>query len=207
MMQMNIVTSLKEGSRGSTMGGAHGRVRAALVASEVAFSLVLMAGAGLLLHSFWNLSRLDPGFDPERVAVANIWLPRPNDTKQFKYGNADVRRNLMREALRRVKQLPGVEAAAFGIGNATPLTGFNKAQFLPEGSNAPAGERPVAQSTSVTPEFFRALGIKLARGREFHEADDDKGAPVAIVDETLARRVWPGQDAVGKRIGIGPAPT
>ena len=131
------------------MGGAHGRLRAILVASEVAFSLMLMVGAGLLLHSFWNLSRLDPGFDPNRVVVANLWLPRPNDPAQFKYGKPEARRNLMREALRRVHALPGVEAAAFGIGNTTPLTGFNKAQFLPEGSNAAPGERPIAQSTDV----------------------------------------------------------
>jgi predicted permease len=206
MMRMNIVSSLKEGSRGSTMGGAHNRIRAVLVGSEVAFSLMLMAGAGLLLHSFWNLNRIDPGFDPRHVVTANVWLPRPNDARQFKYGNAETRRAFMRESLRRVETLPGVAAAAFGIGNTTPLTGFNKGQFLPEGSNAPPGERPVAQTANVTPDFFRALGIRLVRGRVFTEWDDDKSAPIAIVDEALVRRIWPGQDAIGKRIGVGPQP-
>jgi putative ABC transport system permease protein len=205
MMQMSIVGSLRDGSRGSTMGSAHSRLRAVLVVSEVAFSMILMFAAGLLLHSFWNLTRLDPGFEPKRAVVANLWLPRPNDTAQFKYGNAAVRRAFMREVLRRARTIPGVEAAAFGIGSSTPMMGFNKGQFLPEGSNAPPGERPIAQNTSVTPEFFRALGIRLLEGRVFTETDEGENL-VAVVDETLARRIWPGQSAVGKRIGFGAAP-
>ena len=174
MMQMNIVGSLKEGSRGSTMGSAHGRLRAVLVASEVAFSLVLMAGAGLLLDSFWNLSRLDPGFEPKQVVVANLWLPRPNDPAQFKYGKPETRRNFMREALRRVKH------AAGSGGRGVRHRKHDAADRIQQGAipagrvNAPLGERPVAQTTSVTPEFFRALGVRLVRGRAFSESDDGR---------------------------------
>jgi predicted permease len=126
----------------------------------------------------------------------------PNNPAQFKYGKIEVRRAFMREVLRRARALPGVEAAAFGNGNSTPLMGFNTAAFLPEGSALAPGELPVAQAASVTPDFFRTLGIKLVRGRFFTESDDGNNG-VAVVDEALARRIWPGQDAVGKRIAIG----
>ncbi len=202
MMQTDIVHSLREGSRGSTMGGAHSRLRAALVGSEIAFSLILLAGAGLLLHSFWNLMHVDPGFDPKHVVLANVWLPVPNDPAQFKYGRAPVRNAFMREVLRRARTLPGVEVAAMGIGNSTPLTGFNTNTFIPDSIAAAQGELPVAQITSVTPDFFKALGVRLVRGRVFTEGDDG-GNRVAIVDETLVRRVWPGQDPIGKQVGIG----
>jgi putative ABC transport system permease protein len=205
-MRTNIVGSLKEGSRGSTMGGAHSRLRAVLVGSEVAFSLVLMAGAGLLLHSFWNLMRVDPGFDPKRVITASLWLPVPNDPALFKYGNPNTRNAFMREVLRRAQTLPGVEAAAIGVGSATPLGGFNKVTFVPEGTNPAPGEQPVAEGTSVTPDFFRALGIRLVKGRVFTDADEGQKNPVAVVDETLARKVWPGQDPIGKRVGVGRGP-
>ncbi len=202
MLRINIVNSLREGSRGSTVGGAHSRLRAVLVGCEVAFSLILMVGAGLLLHSFWNLTRVDPGFNPKHVVVANLWLPVPNDPAQFKYGRAEVRRAFIREVLRRARTLPGVEAAAMGNGNSTPLAGFNTTTFLPEGSNPAAGEQPLAQVTAVSPDFFRALGMRLQKGRTFTESDDGANL-VAVVDETLVRRVWPGQDAIGKRVGIG----
>ncbi len=205
MMRMDIVNSLREGSRGSTTGGAHARVRSVLVACEIAFCLILMAGGGLLLHSFWNLMRVNPGFDPQHVVVASLWLPVPNDPSQFKYGRPDARRAFMREVLRRARALPGVEGAAIGVGNSTPLAGFNSTPFVPEGSAASPGELPVAQVTAVTPDFFRVLGMRLLRGRVFTESDDGANL-VAVVDETLARRVWPGQEAVGKRIGTGRGP-
>src|SRR5207253_2121384 len=118
-LRLNIVNSLREGSRGSTVGGAHSRFRAVLVGCEVAFSLILMVGAGLLLHSFWNLNRVDPGFNSNNVVIANLWLPVPNDPAQFKYGRPEARRAFMREVLRRARTLPGVEAAAIGNGNST----------------------------------------------------------------------------------------
>ncbi len=202
MVQSNIVGSLKEGVRGSSVGAGHKRLRSVLVACEIAFSLMLMAGAGLLLHSFWNLRHLNPGFNPDNVLVANIWLPAPNDPAASVYRNVPRRRAFVRDVLRRVRALPGVEAAAMGAGNSTPLTGFNPQPFQPEGSNLPPGEQPVAEAASVSPDFFRALGIRLVRGRAFTEADESTNICV-IVDETLAARYWPKQDAVGKRIRLG----
>jgi putative ABC transport system permease protein len=202
MMRSNIVANLKEGSRGSSVGQAHHRMRNLLVGCEIGFSLVLLAAAGLLVHSFWNISRIDPGFNPKNVAVASLWLPVPNDPKQFKYGPQPVRRTFIREVLRRAAALPGVTEAAIGNGNSTPLSGFNSAPYQPEGFAGAPGERPVAETTSVSPAFFRTLGVRLRQGRAF--AESDEGAhPVVIVDETLARRTWPGQDPIGKRIGTG----
>jgi predicted permease len=202
MLKSNIVANLKEGSRGSSVGQAQHRMRNLLVGCEIGFSLVLLAGAGLLMHSFWNISRVDPGFNPKNVAVASLWLPVPNDPRQFKYGTLPVRRAFIREVLRRAGALPGVTEAAIGNGNSTPLAGFNSAPFQPEGFAGAPGERPVAETTAVSPAFFRALGVRRLKGREFTEADDG-GNAVVIVDETLARRTWPNQDPIGKRIGTG----
>jgi predicted permease len=204
-MRMSILGGLREGSRGSTSGGAHQRLRAVLVGAEVAFSLILLAGAGLLLHSFWNLRRVDPGFDPKHVVLARIWLPVPNNPKADRYAEIEARNALLREILRRARTLPGVESAAIGLAGSTPLTGFNTAPYVPEGSNPAPGERPMAQAAAVTPEFFRALGIRLIKGRYFTEADEGEHG-VVIVDEVLARRNWPGQEAVGKKIGLGREP-
>jgi hypothetical protein len=108
MMRSSIVGNLKEGSRGSSVGQAHHRMRNLLVGCEIGFSLVLLAAAGLLMHSFWNVSRVDPGFNPKNVAVASLWLPVPNDPTQFKYGRPPVRRAFISEVLRRAAALPGV---------------------------------------------------------------------------------------------------
>jgi len=200
-LRIDVIAGLREGSRGST-SGAHQRLRSALVAAEVAFSLVLLAGAGLLLHSFWNLLRVDPGFDARRVVLANLWLPVPNDPAQARYGTPQSRNALMREVLRRARTLPGVEYAAIGVGNSTPLLGFNKFSYAPEGSNLGPGERPVGEAAFVTPDFFRALGVRLVAGRFFAESDEG-GNPVAIVDEALARLSFHGQNPIGRKIGTG----
>jgi putative ABC transport system permease protein len=203
LMQTNIVSSLKEGSRGSTAGAAHSRFRSALVACEIALSLMLMTGAGLLLHSFWKVSRLNPGFDPKNVLVANLRLPFPNDPRTGRYLRQAVRTPFTREVLRRVRELPGVTWAAIGNGNSTPLSGFNTERFRPEGYTGTAAEELSAEVTSVTPDFFRVLGTPLVRGRMLTEADD-KPPTVVLVDETMARFAWPNQDPIGKRFMDGP---
>jgi len=200
--QTNIVGSLKEGVRGSTVGSGHKRLRSFLVACEVAFSLMLMVGAGLLLHSFWNLRHIDPGFDPNHLLVANIWLPAPNDPAAGVYRNPARRQAFVREVLHRVQALPGVEVAAMGAGDSTPLTGFNLLPFQPEGYTPAGGEQPVAEAALVSPDFFHALRVKVVRGRVFTDADDGRN-PRVIVDELLASRYWPKQDALGKRILLG----
>src|SRR5215471_4975578 len=203
MLGTDVVAGLREGSRGSTKGATHNRLRAALVGCEIAFSLMLMAGAGLLLRSFWNASRLDPGFNPKNVLVANLRLPFPNDPRTGTYLNSAARNVFTREVLRRVRALPGVESAAIGNGTTTPLSGFSPQRFRPEGFTGSAAEALAAESTSVTPDFFRVLGTPLVRGRMFTESDE-KAPAVVLVDERMARLAWPNQDPIGKRFGSGP---
>lgn len=205
MARANIVTSLKEGSRGSTVGAGHNRLRSILVGCEIAFSLMLMVGAGLLLHSFWNLNRVDPGFNPKNVLVANLWLPVPNDPKQFRYRENPARRALIREVIRQVHTLPGVEWAAIGDGRSIPLAGSNASSYHPEGFTGTPGDQPIGQITTVSPEFFRVLGTRLVRGRVFTESDESDDL-VVVIDEATAHRTWPNQDPIGKRLAVGQAP-
>jgi putative ABC transport system permease protein len=203
MMRSDVVAGLREGGRSSTKAAAHNSLRAALVACEIAFSLMLMAGAGLLLHSFWNARSLDPGFDPKNVLVANLRLPFPNDPRTGTYLNSAARNVFTREVLGRIRALPGVQSAAIGNGNTTPLSGFNQQRFRPEGFTGSAAEALAAEWTSVTPDFFRVLGTPLVRGRMFTEADE-KGPAVVLIDERMARLAWRNQDPIGKRFGNSP---
>jgi len=200
----DLVPSLKEGGQGSGMGGGRGRTRAALVACEIGFSLALMIGAGLLGRSFAHLLDVDPGFEVQNLTVANLWLPAPNDPTTSPYRGQDTRRAFIREVLRRVGQLPGVEAAAIGDGQSIPLVGFNSIPFRVEGATEQASEMPTAQLTGVTPDFFRALGTRLVAGRVFRESDDGDHL-VVVIDETTARRYWKDQDPIGRRIAFGQA--
>ncbi|HLK68624.1 MAG TPA: ABC transporter permease [Bryobacteraceae bacterium] len=203
MVRTNIITSLKEGTRGTTVGGGHNRLRSVLVGCEIAFSLMLMVGAGLLLHSFWNLMQVDPGFNPKKVLVAGLWLPVPNDPSQARYGKPAERAALVREVLRLVREIPGVESAAIGNGTSIPLVGSNSRPFTPEGYTGTQGEQLVAEVTSVSTDFFQVLQTRLARGRVFNDADDGRNL-VAIVDETAVKRAWPNQDPIGRKVLVGP---
>jgi len=202
MLRSDIVNSLKEGSRGTTAGG-HNRLRAALVGCEVAVSVMLLVGAGLLIHSFWNLNHVDPGFNPQNVLVTNVWLPAPNNPAQSPYSKPAGRTVLIREVLRRARMLPGVDSVAIAGGNSVPLVGWNSATFQAEGYAETASSLPVAETATVSPDFFRVLGAPLHRGRFLGEADDKPDHPSALVDESLVRRIWPGQDPVGRRIRVG----
>jgi putative ABC transport system permease protein len=189
--------SLKEGGRSNTGGAGSQRLRRVLIASEIALSLVLLAGAGLLLKSFLKLQQIDPGFRPEHVLTMRTSLPREH------YGTPDQIRNFYRDVLARVRALPGVEAA--GAISALPLSGQGGSgtttvdtQAVPQDKKTPeADQRP------VMPGYFEAMGIGLVRGRYFDDHDNEHSAPVAIIDETMAQTYWPNQDAVGQRLHRG----
>ena len=198
-----LVENLKEGSRGSTGGRRQYRFRSLLVASEIALSLILMSGAGLLLRSFWNLMQVNPGFNLKNVLVTSIWLPAPNDPKSGPYFDQARRNAFVREVLRRARSLSGVTVAAMGGGNTIPLVGWNTAPVLPE--NRQGDESSVAQVANVSPEFFVTLEIPLRRGRAFTESDTQPPG-VVLVDETAARHFWPNADPLSKRVRIGQNP-
>jgi predicted permease len=201
----NQISNLREGSRGSGSSKRQMRVSGVLVASEIALSLILLIGAGLFLRSFWQLLQVRPGFNPHQVVTAQIWLAYPNDPNQNRYFTTPKRAAFMREVLRRVSALPGVEEAAIGGGGSLPLVrARNQVPFTIEGRPADSERTPVAEFASVSPSHFHALEIPLLSGRNFTDSDDDKGQQVVIVDEVFAQQYWPGDTPIGKRIKPGP---
>lgn len=202
--KFNLVTSLKDGARagGATRGAE--RWRAGLVVAQVALSLVLLAGGGLLLKSFWNAWRIEPGFEPRGVVLGEMWLPPPSDpTARQAYLSHENRVTLMRELVRRLRSLPGVESAAVGMGAGVPLAGNPRMDaFTIESNGKAAGDAGTALRALVTPDYFRVLGIPLRQGRAFDEADDGR-ARVAVVNEAAAARYWPGQNPIGQRLAPG----
>jgi len=189
----NLQTALKEGGAQSAQGA--GRWRGSLVAAEVALALLLLIGAGLMIRSFARLQRVDPGFDPQNVLTCDINLP------ESKYQSPQAAQFYER-LLERVAALPGVSAA--GAVEFLPMTGMDgNTGLLIEGRPKPApSERIFAHQRVVTPDYFRALGMRLRQGRVFTAADNDKASRVAIINETMARRYWPGENPIGKRAAL-----
>ncbi len=199
--QADQIDSLREAGRGSNTGRRKIQVSRVLVASEIALSLGLLVGAGLLMRSFWRLTSVQPGFDAQHLVTAQIWLSVPNDPNQNPYRTADKRAALYREIVRRVSQLPGVERAALGSPNSMPLGSARfRQQFTIENRAMESDQAPVAEIATVSPEYFDVLRIPLVRGRGFRDTDTVTGPLVVIVNAALAHRYWPGEEALGKAI-------
>jgi predicted permease len=193
----DLNATIKEGGRGGAAGQSGGRTRAALVVSEVAVSLVLLVGAGLLLRSFANLQQVTGGFStpPGRILTMLI---SPGSRKYFDDTSAGLA--LYEEVLRRARSVPGVESAA--VTDSLPPDRQGDADtFAIEGQTLAREEiNPIISEPTVSPDFFETLGIPLIGGRYFTEHDNRDSAPVAIVSEGFARRFFPNQEALGKRI-------
>ena len=195
----NLVDNLKEGARGLGSSSRQGRLRSLLVVSEVALSVVLMIGAGLLIRSFWRLLKVDLGFDAQNVLVAETWLPVPNDPKTDPYAKAESRTAFVREVLRRVNTLPGVQASAV-TSNIPFGSTVSMVPFATEGSPVLSSGNPTAHIAVLSPDYFHVMGTPLIQGRFLIESDGDKAPRAVLVDQTMARRFWPNQDPVGKRL-------
>jgi putative ABC transport system permease protein len=173
------------------------------VGAEVALSLVLLIGAGLLLRSFWNLLEVRPGFDPRQMITARIWLPVPNNPADDAYRLIEKRGAHYREVLRRVGALPGVEQAAVGSAESLPLGNKRKKNtFTIEGRVAESERVPVAEVASVSSGYFEVLKTPLRKGRVFTEHDNPTGRRVAVINEALAREYWRDSDPVGQHIQL-----
>ncbi len=194
--KFNLNEVLKEGGRGSTEGAHRNRVRSLLVVSEIALSLMLLIGAGLLIKSFLHLRDTDPGFDPQRVLVTSLAVPR------VKYPESEQQRRFFQQVLERAKGVPGVEAVG-GI-DFLPLAGSTRqSTFTIVGQPPPApGQEPDAIYHAISPDYFRAISIPVQKGRPFTERDADKSPPVIIINETFARRFFPDEDPIGKQVTI-----
>lgn len=195
--RINMNETLKEGGRTGAEGARRNRVRSLLIVSEIALSFMLLAGAGLLARSFMRLRDVDPGFNPAGVLAMRLSASGP------KYPAGPARAELYRQALERIGSLPGVESA--GAVLSLPLGGdtFNVGRsFIREGREATPEESAGASYLVATPGYFHALQIPLVAGRAFTEQDTEESPMVVVVNETMARRFWPGESPVGKRITI-----
>jgi putative ABC transport system permease protein len=193
--RLDLVTSLNQGGRSGI--GSGGRLRDALVVSEVALAIVLLAGAALMLRSFEKLLHLDPGFRADHVLVVRTPLPRQ------KYEAFAPRVAFYSEVLARVARLPGVTAA--GYTTWVPLTNSGGATGITlEGQPQPApGEIPIPNCRIISDDYIRALGMKLIAGRVLDERDGTAAPPVALINQTMARNLWPGENAIGRRFKQG----
>jgi putative ABC transport system permease protein len=192
-----LTESLKEGGRSSTAGKKRNRLRNALVVAEVALALVLLTSAGLLMKSFVRLQNVNPGFDSHNVLTAEVSLPE----LQYSDDKAIVR--FSDEARRRIAALPGIQAV--GLTTILPLAGTNNdSSFAIEGRpNDRNTPNPDEEKREVSPDYFRAIGTPLIEGRFFTEADNADAPLVIIVNRAFAKKFWPNEDAVGKRIVMG----
>ncbi len=194
--RVDLNDTLKEGARGSSGGGSH--ARSLLVVAEIAMSLVLLVGAGLMIQSFLRLRHVNIGLNPTNVLTATLITPRA------KYKEDSQRAALIKQVVERVQNLPGVESAS---ATATlPLNGNIWGRGLTVEGNpvAGGGQTPVVQHTVVTPGYFSTMGITLLAGRDFNDSDTKGSQDVTIIDERLARQYWANQSPIGKRVRFGP---
>jgi putative ABC transport system permease protein len=201
--RLGLNESLKEGARSGVLGPKRSRLRASLIASELALSLVLLTGAGLLLRSMERLLEVHPGFNPDNLLTLRL------NFSSSKYSQHGRNIAFLRELLPRIERLPGVRAVA--IANDLPLEGQDTTGYptiAGRSSGTPAENEIVVGQHAVNPGYFRAMGIPLLRGREFSDGDGAAGPLVAVVNEAMAKKFWPNEDPIGKRFQLfGDTPT
>jgi predicted permease len=190
----DLQEALKSGGRGSTRGRGDNRTRALLVIAEVALSLILLVGAGLMLRTFQQLQAVDPGFDPHHVLTMEVAAGGSS------YPTAAGRVHFFDQLRHRLQPLPGVQSVS--VINHLPIGGdvWTLGIIIADQPAPPPGEQPTAAYRVVQPDYFRTMKIPVLRGRDFNDHDGADATPVAIINEELAKRHWPGQDAVGRRL-------
>lgn len=191
----DVNEALKEGGRGR--GTTHNRLRNLLVVAEVALSLVLLVGAGLMLRSFAKLQQVNSGINPEHVLTVEVPLSRA------KYPEGPQQSAFFKELVTRAGALPGTSSVA-AVSDLPLMGGWGRSLTVEGFPVLSVGQAPMINHSVVTPNYFRTMGIPLIEGRDFNEADTATGLRVTIVDERLARQYWPGGSALGKRVRFGP---
>ena len=188
--KLSIHEVVKDGGRGS-VGTRRRWLRHFLVVSEVAVALVLLIGAGLLINSFWRLQQVDRGFDARNVVTLNLTLSR--------YSKGEQQVAFLKDVLERAARVPGVRAV--GLTSTLPLRGGPATDFVIEGRPAVAvGEEPSADIRIIDPNYFHVMSIPLRTGRPFAETDSTDAPKVMVINENMARRYWPNEDPIGKRV-------
>ncbi|MGB7926482.1 MAG: ABC transporter permease, partial [Pyrinomonadaceae bacterium] len=195
--RLNLSDALKEGSKAGSGVDSHGqRLRSIFVVAEVALALVLLVGSGLMIKSFMRLQEVDPGFRPQNLLTFKLLLPNA------KYKEPQQKTAFFKQVVERMKTLPGVKESS--AASYLPLTGLAAATgFTIEGQPEPAaGQKPVVDVRVIDPAYFSTMGIPLLNGRTFTEREASEQSNVVIINETMARQYWPGQDPIGKRVLI-----
>jgi putative ABC transport system permease protein len=196
---VDIQSALREEGRGASSGRSRTRMKDALVVGQVALSLMLLIGAGLLVRSFMRLLNVDPGFDASNVLTMNLSLSTQ------KYARPDQQTAFFDEVLRRVSSLPGVRGAA--VSAAQPLSYMRITPVLPQGQpDVPLAQRPFVDIEAVSPQWFDTLRVPLRAGRAFNSSDLPQSPPVVVANETFARQYWPNTNPLGQHVVIGKRP-
>jgi predicted permease len=199
LAQVDLNSALREEGRGASTGRARARMKDALVIGQVALSLVLLIGAGLLLRSFVRLLKADPGFDQRNVLTMNVSLSTQH------YAKPDQQVAFFDDVLRRVAVLPGVKSDA--ISAALPLSWIRITPVLPQGQpEVPLAQRPFVDIEAVSPRWFETMRVPLRAGRTFDMSDQAQSAPVVVVNERFAREYWPNQNPLSQHVVIGRRP-
>jgi len=200
----NQMENLREGGRGSGTGRRHTRLSRVLVVSEVALSIVLLAGTGLLLRSFWRVLEVRPGFNPSHLTTVQIWIPISNNPATDPYSVEEKRADFLLEVFRRVSALPGVEEASISGNDTLPMnSGRNYSPFSIQGRARESERGPIADIAVVDTKYFRTMEVPLLAGREFAGSDTYHTQPVAVIDQTLARQYWRDRDPLGQKLTFG----
>ena len=194
----DLLRTVAPGAAGAVSGA---RARRALVTAEIAVSLLLLAGAGLLMRSLTRLMDFDLGFRPAQVISARVWLPQPNIPSTGPYFQHTARVLLYRKLLERLSAVPGVSSV--GIVSPLPLTGRSNGAFTIEGADLAQAEVQLSEVAFASPGYFRTMGIELLRGRVLDDRDAESAPRVVVISESLAKRAFAGQDPIGKRIRPG----
>lgn len=198
----NLQSTLKQTGRGSSAGGKGLRLRAILVVAEVAFALVLLAGAGLLIRSFTRLVAVDPGFNAGNLLTMQVWLSVQNKPEEGKYFTPAQKLSFYDRVRDQIQQVPGVRS--MGFTSRLPLRGQQSISFEVEGQPVdPDQPRPNAERRIVSASYFPTMGIPIVQGQNFSELADSNAPLQVVVNQTLANRYWPNQDPVGRRVKLG----
>jgi putative ABC transport system permease protein len=196
-LRMNQSETLKEGGRDSVTGRSGKRLRGLLVTAEVAVSLVLLIAAGLLINSFLRLRNIDPGFKVDHLLTMKIELPEP------KYEAFERRAAFYTDLIQRVQSLAGVRSAAVTTNLPLYRQGNSIGVRLEGKPEPPPGQELIVVTRIVSPAYFETMSIPLLNGRQFTDQDTETTPNVVVISETMARRFWPGEEAIGKRLAAG----
>jgi putative ABC transport system permease protein len=193
--RLNLQEALRDGARGSGQSGRRARLRNGLVVLEVAMALILLVGASLFVRSFLNLQSASPGFETAPLLTARFFMVGDN------YANAEQKALRVDDIVRRVEGLPGVVSAF--ASNFVPLdAGGGSGRAIVDGRTYPKGEEPTILFTAVTPHLYKTIGLPLLRGRDFTDGEGAGRTAVAVINETMATKLFPDSDAVGRRFRL-----